>query len=37
MKMNAWTWVGIGIAVVVLGALAVGAPDIARYLKMRNM
>jgi hypothetical protein len=37
MKMNAWNWVFVAIAVVVLGALAAGAPDIARYLKMRRM
>ncbi len=37
MKMNVWTWIVVGVAVVVLGALATGAPDIVRYVRMKRM
>jgi hypothetical protein len=37
MRMNVWTWIVVGFTIVVLGALAAGAPDIARYMKMKRM
>ncbi len=35
--MNGWTWVAVGFAVVVAGALYAGGPDIARYMRMKRM
>lgn len=37
MTMRWWTWVLVGFAVLVIGALLAGASDIARYLRMRRM
>jgi uncharacterized integral membrane protein len=35
--MSGWTWSVIVLGVIVVGALVAGAPDIARYMKMRRM
>jgi len=35
--MNAWSWVLVGIAAIIVGGLVAGAPDIARYLRIRRM
>ena len=37
MKMQWWNWLLIGLAVIVVGALVAGGPDIARYVKMKRM
>jgi len=35
--MRWWSWLLVGIGVIVVGALAAGASDIARYLRIRRM
>ena len=35
--MSAWNWVLVGIAIIIVGGLAAGGPDIARYLRIRRM
>jgi hypothetical protein len=37
MRMPWWSWLLIGFAAVVVGALWAGGPDIARYLRMKRM
>jgi hypothetical protein len=37
MKMNAWSWVLVAVGVVVVAMVAIQAPDIARYMRIKRM
>jgi hypothetical protein len=37
MRMSGWSWVCIAVGVAVIAMVAVQAPDIARYMRIKRM